>query len=220
ISVDEKMSFTPPMLFFIMGFKDLLSCIWIKNPKNALEKNISTHCEEDIEHWKWYVEDLNQLGYAKLGSNLLNFTSFLWSEDTKESRELIYKAFNYHYTKPSTVIDLILIEIMEATFGSFSESLYLYTEKNPEINTLKFFGETHRIAEKNHKAGNWLEHNEIDETILAIKLNDEERAFATKMVTDLFNAFEQMYAMWYKQKTNMIKFKKQLSDGYCKVPSY
>lgn len=214
IPVDEKMSFTPPMLFFIMGFKDLLSCMSIQKPKNEVERHISSHCLEDIEHWKWYIEDLNQLGYSKIGSNLISFASLVWNEDTKESRELIYKAFNYHYTKPSVIIDLILIEIMEATFGAFSESLKSCYEKRPEIYTLKFFGETHQTAEKNHTSGNWLEHGEINKDILTIDLSEEERLFATEMTIDLFSAFGKMFEMWFKQKANMINFRSKPFD-YC-----
>ena len=212
ISVNEKMSFTPSMFFFIMGFKDLLTCMLIRRPKTDIEKTISSHCLEDIEHWKWYIEDLNQLGYGKLGSNLFNFASLIWSEDTKESRELVYKAFNYHYTKPSLFIDLILIEIMEATFGSFCESLSLCFKVNPEIHNLKFFGETHQIAEKNHKSGNWLEQEKIDKTILAIKLDEKERRFSTEMTLDLFYSFRKMFEMWFEQKSNMISFRSNPSD--------
>ncbi len=214
ISIDERLSFTPLMLFFIMGFKDLLSCMLIENPKSEIEKSISAHCKEDIEHWKWYIEDLNQLDYSELGRNLFNFTSLVWSENTKESRELIYKAFNYHYTKPTPVIDLILIEIMEATFGSFSESLKLCSKKNPEIHTLKFFGKTHQIAEENHTSGNWLEHGEINKSILTMKLNKKESAFATKMTIDIFSAFGEMFEMWYVQKSIMVNFKQKPTD-YC-----
>lgn len=54
--------FVPTMTFFVLGFRDILESMRIKNPKTAVEKMLNTHCEEDSEHWRWFIDDLDTLG--------------------------------------------------------------------------------------------------------------------------------------------------------------
>lgn len=200
IPVAERLSFTPSMLFFIMGFKDLLSSIHIENPKTKLEHIISTHCEEDLHHWKWYISDLQSLGYSNLGNDLMEFSSNLWSEEKKSARELIYKSFNYHYNRPSLVTDFILIEVMEATFGAFSESMKKCVMSGGAFSRLDFFGEVHHHAEENHTSGTWIDGESIDSSISSIALDSKEKDFAANMVLDLFSHFEEMFSMWHSSR--------------------
>lgn len=204
ISKGEKMAFTPQMLFFIMGFKDLLSSMHIDQPANDIERIISVHCEEDINHWVWYIEDLNELGYSDIGNDLFSLTSFIWGEETKENREFIYKSFYYHYVRPSSTTDLVLIEIIEAVFASFSEALDVYSMKHRDVYDLKFFGETHRLAEQSHDSGNWIEKIKVGDGIRNIKLNEEEVVFSKKMIDDIFESFDKMFDMWFRNRKNMI----------------
>ncbi len=203
ISPSHRLSFTPSMLFFIMGFKDLLESIHIKNPQTPLENIISTHCEEDLHHWKWYIEDLKTLGYGNIGNDLMDFSSDLWGKERKAARNLIYKAFNYHFQKPSIICDLVLIEVLEATFGVFVESMKKCVEDYNAYDKLLYFGKTHHDAEESHGNGNWVEGESLDDTILSLKLSSHEEQYSVNMVEELFELFEETFKMWHKIESNL-----------------
>ena len=198
VSPDDRLSFVPSMLFFIMGFKDILSSAHIENPRNELEHLISTHCEEDLDHWEWYISDLQTLGFDRWGEDLFKFSSQIWSNDSKAARELVYKLFNYHYTKPSLILDLVLIEVLEATFGAFSDAMEKCVKEAGRFEELKFFGAIHKEAEENHTSGSWVENGEVEDIILKFELTESERLLATEMIGNVFSMFEDMFAMWLK----------------------
>lgn len=204
---ENRLTFIPSMLFFIMGFKDILSALHIKDAKTELEHIISTHCEEDLDHWKWYIEDLQTLGFESWGEDLLNFSTQLWSEDTREARELIYKSFSYHYEKPTLLMDLVLLEVMEATFGAFTKSMEKCVKEAGRFENLKFFGQIHHEAEANHASGSWLDEASVEDAILKFDLSPEERVLAKQMVSDLFQKFDSMFDMWFNSKDKYLSIK-------------
>ena len=46
----DRLSFSPSMLYYLMGFKDVLAHLLRHNPKNELERHINAYCGEDAEH--------------------------------------------------------------------------------------------------------------------------------------------------------------------------
>jgi hypothetical protein len=204
ISPDERLNFIPSMYFFIMGFKDLLTSIHIEKPQNELEHLISTHCEEDLGHWKWYLADLKALGYKSWGEDLMKFSTQLWSDETEAARQLVYKSFDYHYNNKSKVLDLVLIEIMEATFGAFTKSMEKCVKEAGRFENLIFFGSIHQEAEANHSAGTWVETDSVEDAVLKFELTKDERLRAEKMTAELFELFEQMFSMWYENRNSYL----------------
>ncbi|MCT4643094.1 MAG: hypothetical protein N4A33_12455 [Bacteriovoracaceae bacterium] len=200
INPNKRLEFVPSMMFFIMGFKDLLSQIEIENPKTKLEFIISNHCKEDLGHWVWYIEDLKQLGFDTWSKDLLNFSADLWSDNTKEARELIYKSFSYFYSKPSLINDLVLIEVMEATFGAFITPMEKCVKEAGSFNQLKFFGHIHHHAEENHSTGSWIEEGHLGSDIKEFEMSLMEKQFASRMIYDLFEGFSKMFFMWYENR--------------------
>ncbi len=91
VPCDEKLSFAPAMAFFIMGFRDILFSLKRSNPNTWVEKMVNQHCDEDVDHWRWYAQDLERLGFdhTAWGEDLSVLFSRLWSDETCESRNLV-----------------------------------------------------------------------------------------------------------------------------------
>ena len=52
----DALAFAPSMSYFVLGFRDILELVKYTNPQSDLEKAINHHCEEDSEHWKWFLQ--------------------------------------------------------------------------------------------------------------------------------------------------------------------
>lgn len=107
----EKLSFAPAMAFFIMGFRDILFSLKQPNPTNWVEIIVNHHCNEDADHWRWYAQDLERLGFdhAAWGGNPTELFSKLWNDETWESRNLVYLTMHYVRSAPSPIIFLVII---------------------------------------------------------------------------------------------------------------
>lgn len=58
-----RLSFTPSMLYYLMGFKDVLRLLERPESNQKLHRYINAYCGEDADHWRWYLTDLCKLGY-------------------------------------------------------------------------------------------------------------------------------------------------------------
>ena len=62
----DALIFAPSMSYFVLGFRDILELAKRPNPKTELDFSINVHCEEDKEHWKWFLGDIQKLGYLNM----------------------------------------------------------------------------------------------------------------------------------------------------------
>jgi len=177
ITLKEKYSFVPSMAFFIMGFKDILMHLKSESSETDIEKLIAQHCEEDLGHWVWYVKDLERLGFefSSWGEDLSSFFSRLWGNDTQECRRLVYLTMHYAQSINDPRLLLVIIEVMEATFGAFIDALH-HSSRDKQINTeLEFFGLKHHDAESNHSLGSWIDGKNSSADLHNVILSQEPR---------------------------------------------
>lgn len=214
----DTLSFTPSMLYFILGFRDILAHLQYSHPKNALEQTINTHCEEDKNHWMWYLQDLKSLGYneSTWSNNWVNFVEYLWSDENKATRDLVYlciheiKKYNH-----SPEASLVIIECLESTFGVFMNTLKFKFENNQTFKKLKFFGELHQNTELNHSLGSWIdeesdhkttEHNHSNEAILKdLSISNSMQIELTETINVIYDQFELVFDTWLKNRTLVLE---------------
>ena len=207
VSVAEKFSFVPAMVFFIMGFRDILDSLKQASLRTPVEKLVSQHCEEDAGHWCWYVEDLSRLGFdlSAWGRDLTSFFTRLWSSETQECRNLVYSTTHYVRSAPSPEVLLVIVEVMEATFGVFSDALYASLRGTPAYSELEFFGSKHRQMEQSHSIGNWTATGNHSAEIYEIPISREVEEAALNVVDDLFSQFHKMFDEWYLSRDSYSK---------------
>jgi hypothetical protein len=190
----RRLSFSPSMLYYLMGFKDVLQALERVNPQTSVENAINAYCGEDAEHWRWYLEDLEKLGYTlgSWGKDIPSFCNEVWSAATEENRKSIFKLVNYANACRDPLYSMSLIFVFEATgvvFIGHTRKAAIALGMDEE---LKYFGKVHYEEEFGH-------------SVLARHLADQQLTadvypIARDMVDDLFDSYDRLFTAWYEHR--------------------
>ena len=187
---ERRLSFAPKMLYFLMGFKDILAQIYRNNPKTTLDKMVNAYCEEDGHHWLWYLSDLEKLGHGICvwGDNIPEMCKTIWSPSLKANRDLIF-SFLYHSRRdPSAETALALIGVLEATGIEFLKASLTAAEAMKMVNELQYFGKTHYEEELGHSV------QPVD--LESIRVEESRRESASQAVNETFDLFAKAFDCW------------------------
>lgn len=200
ISVEDRMNFIPSMLFFVMGFKDVLDTLEDKTTQDQIQEKVNRHCLEDEGHWRWYLHDLNAIGFPNsyLKASHTKAFEILWSDDYRPMREMIYQTLHYaKLSKNIPGIKLVIIEVLEAAFAAFLMNMHKLVKEAGMFDNLEYFGKRHQDQEDNHSIGSWLD-EEQQKSSLENDIPKEHLTFAHQIANDLFDSFDVMFDCWYK----------------------
>ncbi len=201
-SIEERMSFIPSMLFFVMGFKDILETLEVPNTKDPVQRKVNVHCREDEGHWRWFLSDLKRLDIQDSYLHEPDYRTYelMWNNRHKAVREMIYHTI--HISKQvadSPGIKLVIVEVLEAAFAAFLSNMHQLIKEAELFDTLEYFGQTHQDTEDAHSIGSWLDashNNELEDDI-----NADQLAFTHQVVADLFDHFDRMFECWYQNRS-------------------
>ncbi|HEX7956164.1 MAG TPA: hypothetical protein VF508_04425, partial [Pyrinomonadaceae bacterium] len=186
--------------YFSMSFGDLMTTV-MRRPEaqNELEELVNAHCSEDDFHWKWYLQDLDALGYDN--ERMSDACKLLWSVESAPVRHLIYSVVAYAGKSDDPLFHLILIEILEAGLSGFFEYCY----KGAALSGLEFlnyFGKTHYMAEYAHSVTSWFQVDSVtgsdsEHGLAKFTASDEVRRLSQEAIETIFARFDDMYNFWY-----------------------
>lgn len=201
-TTDHPLTFAPAMTFFVLGFRDILSYLKRKSPKDVWDHAINVHCEEDANHWLWFIEDLQKIGVDETdwGKNFSSLLTQTWSENGYAARDMVYTLIHFAKTNNDPFVNLALIESLEAAFAVFINVLMPTIEKNGWQNELRYFGSRHHEDESNHALGTWVGDTSIDTNLHNVQLTDRQRDEATIILRETFVKFHILFESWYNQK--------------------
>lgn len=187
-AVQGQLNFVPRMLFFVMGFKDLMQIVRYQNPTTPLEKSVNTHSDEDSNHWQWYLKDLTYISGWFKNENSENLISDVWSDDTLEVRKTIYLFSRHIQNIQDPVARMLMVEVLEITFDKFKEAIHPVLKKSDLYHQMDYFGQKHQETEENHSTG--ISEDEISGLIAQLPVSLKE-----EMVPIVNELFDQMYQM-------------------------
>jgi hypothetical protein len=190
----ERLSFAPSMLFYLMAFKDVLGQLYRPDPYDELQRYVNAYCHEDAEHWRWYLEDLETLGYGLLswGSSIPAFCNSVWSPETESNRKTIFSLIEYARRCDAPLFSLVLIQIFEATGAVFLGHTRMAAAALGLDDELNYFGRRHYEEE--------LEHSVKSSHLAESVLNDSIYSLAGEAVEVIFGAFEEMFDCWFAHR--------------------
>ncbi|MEA5593876.1 hypothetical protein [Rivularia sp. UHCC 0363] len=208
----ERLSWAPCFAPFAMTFKDVNAHVFRKEPADSpLQEMINQHSYEDGRHWRWYLEDLEKLGF----NESLNFTEalrFLWGEETQKTRLFCYDLLGLCVFEKDPIIKLAVIESIEVT-GSVTLSLFVNIGEQIKRKTnhkLHYFSASHYAVETGHIQGG-LNYEQTDELLKNIKLTQEQSIKACEAVEIVFDSFSkcmnEMMKYVENHSSSMHKFK-------------
>lgn len=184
----KRLAFAPCAAPFIMNFADLCKYALRQEPTNdKIQLLLNQHTYEDDSHWKWFLEDLQQLGFNRL-LNFNNSLEFLWGDETQSSRLMSNKLYS-SIVRANTLEKWIILEVMEAAADVFlahtreiSKEISLITQQE-----FKYFGSCHFNAETEHTA-----HSQgTSDFIAAICIAEADLPKYKNLVEETFELFTQ-----------------------------
>lgn len=195
--IDGNLDFIPKMSFFVLGFRDILETIRIDNPSTPLEEDLNLHCDEDSNHWLWFIEDLARLDMDinYWGGDINNVLQSLWSADTYEVRKHTYRVIHHINNTKSPEEKLIIIDCLECAFSVFISHLNQLTQRTGFYKKLRYFGEQHHEDEANHSMGSWLDDNKLTSNA-GNALSRFRNKYMLEIVDDIFMGFNQVFECW------------------------
>lgn len=195
---EQSLSFIPTMTFFVLGFRDILESMRVNNPKQDVEKMLNAHCDEDSEHWRWFIEDLNKLGMHTdyWGGDVSAILHHIWSPDHYIVRDLVYRVIHHVHSSRSAHEKLIIVECLEAAFAAFIENLNPLTKRLGIYQKLDYFGKHHYEQEADHAAGSWIDGEKASSQDNSINISDIREKHIKGVVDDIFTGFNHMFTCW------------------------
>ncbi|BAY82034.1 hypothetical protein NIES267_15120 [Calothrix parasitica NIES-267] len=186
ITPSKRLSFAPCMTHFIMSFGDLNKYVFKEaQPVTKLQHIINEHANEDEEHWRWFVTDLEKLNCDPI-QNFSKALKSIWSEETKITRQISYYVAGYTLTA-EPIIKIAAIEALEAVGNVF---FCVSSQVASELNKITrkdylYFGESHLKLETGHTVGT----PEAEDFLAKIQLTDSQRQQAFEIVEKIFQIF-------------------------------
>ncbi len=193
--------FVPHMSFFVLGFRDLLEYIRVPFPSNPTELLLNEHCNEDSDHWLWFLQDLETLqlpASAWGGGQPADHLRLIWSPENAAVRRQIYDIIVMINNCKNAQEKLVIVECLEAAFAAFIENLNVLTKRLGVYQKLVYFGEQHYDKEAEHTMGNWLNTAEAKEQKTQQAKGQVRTPLMEKIVEDIFNGFDEMFSCWEK----------------------
>lgn len=199
----ERLAFVPCSASFILGFTDICKYAFRQEPANSkVQAILNQHTYEDGDHWKWFIEDMASLGFnSQLQMN--DALNFLWHDETKISRLVVYKLYQY-IVQSSAIEKLVILETIESTADIFFSSTKKVTDELHQTTRIKYkyFGGLHLAAEQGHEAHS----DDVHEYIKNIRLDKKTTERCLELVEKVYELFKQWnqgllrYALAYQQK--------------------
>lgn len=187
-NVRDLLDFVPKMLFFVLGFKDLMQLVRYEHPKNKLEESVNTHSDENSNHWEWYLKDLSFMSGQFNNYPSSDLITEVWADETLEVRQTIYTFSRYIQQFQDPVARMLIVEVLEITFDEFKEALHPALKEAGLYSQLDYFGQKHQETEKNHSNG--ISDREISGLIETLDDSLKKEMFVVVPIL-----FDQMYRM-------------------------
>ncbi|MDH5325298.1 MAG: hypothetical protein OEZ68_20055 [Gammaproteobacteria bacterium] len=207
---EDKLKFVPSMLFFVLGFKDILESMSVSEPGTYLELEVNTHCLEDMDHWKWYLEDLGRLGFSEKswGPSSFSIIENIWSSKSFVVRDLVYTTIYHVKRHNNPLISLVTIEMLEAAFGVFIDSMKDQLQHSGLYNRLQYFGKLHVDKELAHSRGAWVNGERIfpNENFKKSELDNVTCALLEDVVDDIAGKMLDVFNYWFHSRHDFVRY--------------
>ncbi len=192
----ERLSFVPAMMFFTMGFKDMLAALRDEHDDSPLQQSVHRHCDEDSFHWQWYLEDLARIEHGRrlLGVPAAEAFTEVWSPEHRATREVVYHGIFLAKTHRTPFLRMAIVEALEATFACFNEPMYRLVGELGLSDRLDYFGKVHQHAEASHAK----DQDGVEGSGYLLRIGEFETAVG--VVDELFDVFEQMFDCWHRAR--------------------
>ena len=151
ISLSSKLTVVPTMAFWVLGFGDAMALLRSSAGDTALDALIRQHAEEDSEHWRWFVSDLETLSSRGIGArSMADAMLRQWGPATEPVRACAWTLHHLLRAHADPVVRLAIIESCEHGFEAFMNSMRSVVREAGQYHDLRYLGAIHDHAEAGH----------------------------------------------------------------------
>ncbi|KAB8319208.1 iron-containing redox enzyme family protein [Tolypothrix campylonemoides VB511288] len=182
----KRLAWAPCVTPIAMSFEDLLKYDFRKEPTDdPIQELINKHTEEEDNHWMWFLEDLEKLGFDYL-MKFSDSMRFYWGEETYKTRQVCHQ-IALHTFRSEPIVVLAAMEAIEATANVAFALTAQVAQELQQITKQKyrFFGQYHVGVESAHTVLT----NDAKQFLESIQLTQEQRAKAFEVVEKVFEVF-------------------------------
>lgn len=204
----KRLAWSPYATPFIMGFGELNKYAFRDLTSNdPIQLLINKHTEEDDHHWLWFLSDIEKLGFD-YSLKFTNSVKFLWGDQTKTPRWVIYQLFRYAL-ESDPLQKLVIIEVLESTGNIVFANAAKVAQELQAItgNKYLYFGAFHLAVETGHTTGK----NDIELFLKNLELTGLQYQSAVEMAETIFELIIELvnalfeYAVNYDEQQTLEK---------------
>ena len=182
-SPEARLAYAPFACFFSMTFSEFnRKYIRVENPVGEHEKALNEHAREDETHFRWFLQDLERLGYNPV-CTLIDALRFVWSEEGEQARDISHYIIGAAQ-RADAELKLVLLEAVEATGSVWLDATVAAVRNHPEADKLNYFNKTHEGREADFVASSG------HAAIASVVLSDAARRKAPEIINGVFDRME------------------------------
>ena len=182
IPTSAKLAVVPTMAFWVLGFADAMALLRSTCGDTQLDHVVRQHAEEDSEHWRWFVADLELLAAQGVGARSMSDAMLRqWGPTNEPVRACAWTLHHLLRTHTDPVARLALLEACEHGFEAFMNCIRPVVRAANRYGELRYLGAIHDHAESNHTL------HEMDDPFETVDWSAQD-------VTGIRRSVEQMYA--------------------------
>lgn len=191
IPVAAKLAVVPTMSFWVLAFGDAMALIRRTAGSHPLDAVLRQHAEEDAEHWRWFVSDLETLasqgiGAPSVGAALLR----QWGAATAPVRECAWVVHHLLRSHTDPVIRLAILEACEDGFEAFMGCMRPVILAAGQYQRLRYLGAIHDHAEASHAL------HELDDPLDGVDWSTRDVDGIRSIVRQVYRCLDGMHACY------------------------
>ena len=151
IPVWAKLVVVPTMAFWVLSFADAMALLRATAGSTDMDARLRQHAEEDAEHWRWFLADLEVLAARGIGPGGRDgVLAMHWGPETAPVRACAWTLHHLLRKHTDPVMRLAVLEACEHGFEAFMNSIRPVVQASGDYVTLRYLGEVHDAAEGEH----------------------------------------------------------------------
>ena len=191
VPITAKLAVVPTMAFWVLAFGDAMALIRRTAGEHPLSDVLRQHAEEDAEHWRWFVSDLEQLASRGIGAaSVKDALLRQWGGATAPVRECAWTVHHLLRTHHDPVIRLAILEACEHGFEAFMNSMRPVIREAGQYHQLRYFGEIHDQAEAGHAL------HDLDDPLAGVDWSRRDVAQIKAIVEQMYRCLDDMHSCY------------------------
>jgi hypothetical protein len=190
-STSAKLTVVPTMAFWVLAFGDAMAWIRSTSGHQPMDDLLRQHAEEDSEHWRWFVMDLESLARRGVGARSLGDAMLMqWGPANEPVRACAWTLHHLLRSHNDPVVRLAILEACEHGFEAFMNSIRPVIRASGQYDDLRYLGSIHDEAELGHAL------HELEDPFESVDWSSYDVAAIQGLVEEMYARLDDMHTRY------------------------